>query len=128
MPLYEYQCEVCRHRFENIQKYSDPLVETCPRCGGTVQKLQSSPAFKFKGSGFYVTDYPKKNQAAATTDGDASASPRKKTETQPEKSGKPEKPEKIDKNQKTEKGASQTAAAPSSVPAAPAAPAAAKDS
>jgi putative FmdB family regulatory protein len=113
---------VCRHRFENIQKFSDPLVETCPRCGGTVQKLQSSPAFKFKGSGFYVTDYPKKNQAAATTDGDAHASPREKTETQLEK------PEKTDKNQKTEKGAPQTDSAPPSVPAAPAAPAAAKDS
>jgi putative FmdB family regulatory protein len=122
MPLYEYQCEACRHRFENIQKFSDPLVETCPRCGGTVQKLQSSPAFKFKGSGFYVTDYPKNNQAAATTDGDANASPREKTETQQEK------PETTDKNQKTEKGAPQADSAPPSVPAAPAAPAAAKDS
>jgi putative FmdB family regulatory protein len=125
MPLYEYQCEACRHRFENIQKFSDPLVETCPRCGGTVQKLQSSPAFKFKGSGFYVTDYPKKNLAAATTDSDANASPREKTETQQEK---PEKQEKTDKDQKTEKGAPQTDSAPPSVPAAPAAPAAAKDS
>ena len=33
MPLYEYQCEACNHRFERIQKFSDPLVETCPECG-----------------------------------------------------------------------------------------------
>ena len=62
MPLYEYQCESCEHRFERIQKFSDPLVDTCPSCGGPVKKLLSSPAFQFKGSGFYITDYPKQSQ------------------------------------------------------------------
>jgi putative FmdB family regulatory protein len=62
MPLYEYQCESCEHRFERIQKFSDPLVDTCPSCGGPVKKLLSSPAIQFKGSGFYITDYPKKSQ------------------------------------------------------------------
>ncbi len=61
MPLYEYQCDACAHRFERIQKYSDPLVDVCPSCGGHVRKLLSSPAFQFKGSGFYITDYPKKS-------------------------------------------------------------------
>jgi len=61
MPLYEYQCDDCGHRFEKIQKFSDPLVETCPKCGGVVHKLMSSPAIQFKGSGFYITDYAKKN-------------------------------------------------------------------
>ena len=60
MPLYEYQCESCEARFEKIQKFSDPPVETCPKCGGKVHKLPSSPAIQFKGSGFYITDYPKK--------------------------------------------------------------------
>jgi putative FmdB family regulatory protein len=60
MPLYEYQCDACAHRFERIQKYSDPLVDTCPVCGGHVRKLLSSPAIQFKGTGFYITDYPKK--------------------------------------------------------------------
>lgn len=59
MPLYEYQCESCAHRFERIQKFSDPPVETCPQCGGAVRKLLSSPAIQFKGSGFYITDYGK---------------------------------------------------------------------
>jgi putative FmdB family regulatory protein len=62
MPLYEYECEKCGHRFEKIQKFSDPLVDTCPKCGGAVHKLQSSPAFQFKGTGWYVTDYAKSGQ------------------------------------------------------------------
>jgi putative FmdB family regulatory protein len=71
MPLYEYECEACGNRFEQIQKFSDPLVETCPKCGkDSVHKLQSSPAFQFKGSGWYVTDYAKKDSAAPSkTDG-----------------------------------------------------------
>lgn len=76
MPLYEYQCEACEKRFEKIQKFSDPLVDTCPSCGGKVRKLLSSPAIQFKGSGFYITDYPKKSGASA--DGDSkSAKPAK---------------------------------------------------
>lgn len=65
MPLYEYECESCHHRFEKIQKYSDPLVDTCPSCGGVVKKLFSSPAIQFKGSGWYITDYAKKNTSDA---------------------------------------------------------------
>ena len=57
MPLYEYECDACSHRFEVIRKFSDPPIETCPKCGSTVQKLPSSPAIQFKGSGFYITDY-----------------------------------------------------------------------
>jgi putative FmdB family regulatory protein len=65
MPLYEYQCDSCSHRFETIQKFSDPPVGVCPSCGGTVKKLLSSPAIQFKGSGFYITDYARKNGAGA---------------------------------------------------------------
>ena len=59
MPLYEYECEKCGHRFEKIQKFSDPPLETCEKCGGPVHKMQSAPAFQFKGTGWYVTDYAK---------------------------------------------------------------------
>ena len=52
MPLYEYLCDACGHRFEKIQKFSDPLEDKCPVCGGAVHKLISSPAIQFKGSGF----------------------------------------------------------------------------
>ena len=72
MPLYEYQCDACGRRFEVIQKMSDPVVEKCSACGGHVHKLQSAPAFQFKGSGWYVTDYAKKEQpAAAKNEGDS---------------------------------------------------------
>jgi putative FmdB family regulatory protein len=65
MPLYEYECDACGHRFEKIQKFSDPLEDTCPECGGHVHKLMSSPAIQFKGSGFYITDYPKGDKGTA---------------------------------------------------------------
>jgi putative FmdB family regulatory protein len=67
MPLYEYQCDSCGHRFEVIQKFSDPAIETCPSCGGPVKKLFSSPAIQFKGSGWYITDYARKGQTGAGT-------------------------------------------------------------
>ena len=74
MPLYEYRCESCRHQFEVIQKFSDPPIGTCPSCGaGPVVKLLSSPAIQFKGSGWYITDYARKDAAKpsseAKTDG-----------------------------------------------------------
>ncbi len=59
MPLYEYECGSCGHRFERIQKFSDPPEKTCPKCGGEVQKLMGAPAMQFKGSGWYVNDYGK---------------------------------------------------------------------
>jgi putative FmdB family regulatory protein len=61
MPLYEYQCEKCGHRFEKIQKFSDKPVKKCPECGGKVEQVISAPAVQFKGSGWYVTDYAKKS-------------------------------------------------------------------
>lgn len=65
MPLYEYQCEKCGHRFEKIQKFSDKPVKKCPECGGKVQQVISAPAVQFKGSGWYVTDYAKKSGSPA---------------------------------------------------------------
>ena len=64
MPLYEYECGACGHRFERIQKFSDPPPSACPGCGGAVRKLMSSPAIQFKGSGWYVTDYARKGRGA----------------------------------------------------------------
>jgi putative FmdB family regulatory protein len=67
MPLYEYHCESCGHRFELIRKFSDPPLDVCPNCGKSpVTKLMSSPAIQFKGSGFYITDYAKKNSPSET--------------------------------------------------------------
>ena len=69
MPLYEYQCEACGQRFEKIQKFSDPPLEVCAKCGqGPIHKLLSSPAIQFKGSGWYITDYAKKSSPSAGKD------------------------------------------------------------
>jgi putative FmdB family regulatory protein len=76
MPLYEYQCDNCGHRFERIQKFSDPPVATCPECGGPVKKLLSSPAIQFKGTGWYVTDYVRPNAGTAGPPGDGHKSKR----------------------------------------------------
>src|SRR6185503_11743819 len=82
MPLYEYQCEACNTRFERIQKYSDPPIETCPACGkGPVRKLLSSPAIQFKGSGWYITDYAKKPSSDGSSAGSSGAGSEKKAET-----------------------------------------------
>jgi putative FmdB family regulatory protein len=67
MPLYEYECKKCHHRFERIQKYSDPHVKKCPDCGGPVEQVVSAPAVQFKGSGWYVTDYAKKSGTASSS-------------------------------------------------------------
>jgi putative FmdB family regulatory protein len=72
MPLYEYECEACAHRFERIQKFSDPPIDICPVCEGTVRKLLSSPAIQFKGSGWYITDYAKKSGNVDSPGGKAS--------------------------------------------------------
>jgi putative FmdB family regulatory protein len=73
MPLYEYRCEACGHQFEIIQKFSDEPIAVCPKCGsGPVAKLLSSPAFQFKGTGWYITDYARKG---ATEGKDAKGTP-----------------------------------------------------
>jgi putative FmdB family regulatory protein len=69
VPIYEYQCKKCKHKFEKIQKYSDRVIKKCPECGGPVEQLPSAPAVQFKGSGFYVTDYARKG---ASGDSDSS--------------------------------------------------------
>lgn len=78
MPLYEYECGACGHRFERIQRFSDPLVHECPACGqGPVNKLLSAPAIQFKGTGWYITDYAGKKSGA-------SQSPQEKADKQGE--------------------------------------------
>lgn len=60
MPIYEYLCDGCADRFEVKQSMKDDALTTCPKCGKHVQRLISSPAIMFKGSGWYVTDYSDK--------------------------------------------------------------------
>ena len=64
MPLYEYHCAKCG-RFETLQKFSDSHLSACPTCGSAVERLISAPAFQFKGTGWYVTDYGKSGSDSA---------------------------------------------------------------
>jgi putative FmdB family regulatory protein len=87
MPLYEYECEKCGHRFEKIQKFSDKMVKKCPECGGKVEQMISAPAVQFKGSGWYVTDYGNKSHAPASSESGGKDS-KKEDKPKPEGSAK----------------------------------------
>ena len=78
MPLYEYQCNSCGERSEILQRASDSPSPHCPKCGGELKKLFSSPAIQFKGSGFYKTDY------ASTSTAKSSEKPAEKSESKSE--------------------------------------------
>jgi len=66
MPIYEYQCSVCGHHLETIQKMSEAPLVDCPACGRPgLRKLVSAAGFQLKGSGWYVTDFKSKAPSAA---------------------------------------------------------------
>ena len=73
MPLYEYQCRACKTVSEEMQRMSDPPLTTCSRCGGELKKLLSAPAFQFKGTGWYVTDYADKGGDGKNKDSEESS-------------------------------------------------------
>lgn len=57
MPIYEYQCLECNHKFEVRQSMNDEPLKSCEKCGKPVRKLYNAAGIIFKGSGFYVNDY-----------------------------------------------------------------------
>lgn len=63
MPIYEYECTKCNKIHEVIQKFSDDPLKNCPDCGGEIRKLISPSTFILKGTGWYVTDYARKNNS-----------------------------------------------------------------
>jgi len=79
MPTYEYECQNCNHTFEEFQSMSAKPIKKCPLCGGKVKRLIGTGAgIIFKGSGFYETDYKKKNSVQTSQ-------PEKKSESTPAK-------------------------------------------
>ena len=104
MPLYEYKCEKCGHRFEKIEKHSASEIKKCPKCGANAPRQISAAGIQFKGSGWYVTDYGGKGSSPSTSEGDGAASKSDKSE----KSGKPEKSEsKSSETKSSEKSSSE---------------------
>jgi putative FmdB family regulatory protein len=99
MPLYEYECKKCHHRFERIVKYSDPPMKKCPDCGGAVEQTVTAPAVQFKGSGWYVTDYAKKSSAPASSSNGDSGSKEESASKKEEKSSKSGEKSKAEKSE-----------------------------
>ncbi len=79
MPLYEYECENCGHRFERIQSVNDEPIRQCPECAGAVHKLFFPAGIIFKGSGWYITDSRKSSSVAVTGEGKATGGESKPT-------------------------------------------------
>ncbi|MFQ6611581.1 MAG: FmdB family zinc ribbon protein [Fidelibacterota bacterium] len=68
MPTYDYKCNHCKQTFELFQAMSDEPLKVCPHCGGEVRRLVSGgTGLIFKGSGFYITDYARKNGSKTET-------------------------------------------------------------
>jgi len=84
VPLYEYECKKCHHRFERIQKsFSDP-APSCPKCSGEVEQLLHAPAVQFKGSGWYVTDYARGSSAGNSSSEDGGGKSEEKADVKSE--------------------------------------------
>jgi putative FmdB family regulatory protein len=88
VPIYEYKCEGCGETFEVIQKFSDDPLTVHEKCGGAVHRLLSAPAFQFKGSGWYVTDYAK---AGTSTPSKTESSDKAESKTEAKNETKAEK-------------------------------------
>jgi putative FmdB family regulatory protein len=66
VPLYEYACQKCRRHTDKIEPVSGPHLKKCPHCGGKVEPVITAPSIKFKGAGWYVTDYAGKTAQGET--------------------------------------------------------------
>lgn len=66
MPIYEYRCDDCGYENSVLQKVNEQPLNTCPKCGGSFRRLVSAPSIRFKGSGFYLTDYKNNSSSSAS--------------------------------------------------------------
>jgi putative FmdB family regulatory protein len=80
MPNYEYQCQNCG-TFEATQRITDKAFSKCPTCKSKVKKLISNTSFQLKGTGWYVTDYPRKGQNGEAKDANGAKSTEAKSES-----------------------------------------------
>lgn len=86
MPIYEYKCTSCGKKLEKIQKFSDPPLQECPDCKGSLEKLVSHSSFHLKGTGWYVTDYAKRSGFSSDKPGPSHEKPAEKESTAGNKS------------------------------------------
>jgi len=95
LPLYEYKCVKCGHRFEKIESVSASTTKKCPQCGGKAERQLAAPAIQFKGSGWYVTDYASKGSSSTANEKPAEGAPTKTGDKAAEP--KPAATQKVDK-------------------------------
>jgi putative FmdB family regulatory protein len=100
MPLYEYECKKCHHRFERIQTFAARHTKKCPECGGPIEQMISAPAVQFKGSGWYVTDYAKKSSGGSASSSDSTSKSESKSESKNDSSSKSESKSESKKDEK----------------------------
>jgi putative FmdB family regulatory protein len=91
MPIYEYECDSCRIRFERLQHFKDEPIKECPECGGAVHRVLQPVGIIFKGSGFYITDQRQLSSAASPAQ-KALAAPKESDERKSETAAEPGKP------------------------------------
>ena len=88
MPIYEYKCKVCEHKFDKLQKLNDPPLTDCPDCGKPeLVKLVSAAGFRLKGTGWYETDFKnsgKKTESSSTTKTNTSTTKKSDSKTSKE--------------------------------------------
>jgi len=93
MPLYEYECTACHKRTEKIQKFSDPEITICPKCGGPLERVLSAPAISFKGGGWYADGYGSaKPKAGGSSEGGSSDAPKSDSKPSTESTAAPATP------------------------------------
>ena len=122
MPIFEYRCSSCGHRFEKIQKSSGSRPAPCPNCGGAAKRLASAPAIQFKGTGWYITDYARKGKSNPETDKGGEKSEGAEKGDREEKGEKKEKTDAGPQGGAEAKGAESKAAKEDKAPAKAAAP------
>lgn len=84
MPIYEYRCQKCQRKFEVLFINHEQPPTTCKVCGGGVIRIISPPAIQFKGTGWYVTDYAKKDNAGDGAEKTKTESPKENSSTKTE--------------------------------------------
>jgi putative FmdB family regulatory protein len=112
LPLYEYKCVKCGHRFEKIESVSASETKKCPKCGARAQRMASAPAIQFKGSGWYVTDYAGKNSATPPRESGGDSGAAKPDEKPSEKSSDSKKETKTESKPAASDNANKGAANP----------------
>jgi len=99
VPIYDYRCDECGHRFSAVQSFSEGPIEKCPNCGKRPRRLITTPAIVFKGSGWYKTDSrgkapseagePAKTETKTDTKSDTKSDAKSGTKTEPKTESKP---------------------------------------